>query len=134
LLQRLDLVAPQADGGRARHDPPPPVVRWGVPIRAGSGGRRRRPDTGHSTEVSGDDSPADRQSDETARSETAPAEVAHGQTAQAAGDRADADGVAAPVSENSQRQTPDEEESEFSVEGLGLADLLAGALAAYRGI
>jgi hypothetical protein len=50
------------------------------------------------------------------------------------GDRAEADGVAAPVSANSQKQTTDEEESEFSVEGLGLADLLAGALAAYRGI
>jgi hypothetical protein len=134
LLQRLDLVAPQVDGGRARYDPPPPVVRWGVPILAGSGGRRRRPDAGHSTAVPGDDRPNSRQTDETARPETAPAEVAHGQTAPAAGDRAEADGVAAPVSANSQKQTTDEEESEFSVEGLGLADLLAGALAAYRGI
>jgi hypothetical protein len=133
LLQRLDLMAPQVDGGRAQHDPPPPVVRWGVPIRAGSGGRRRRPDDGHSTEVPGDDRPNSRQTDEIARPETPPAEVAHGQTAPAAGDQAEAEGVAAPVSADSQKQTR-EEESEFSVEGLGLADLLAGALAAYRGI
>jgi hypothetical protein len=133
LLQRLDLMAPQVDGGRARHDPPAPVVRWGVPILAGSGGRRRRPDDGHSTEVPGDDRPNSRQTDEIARPETPPAEVAHGQTAPAAGDQAEAEGVAAPVSADSQKQTR-EEESEFSVEGLGLADLLAGALAAYRGI
>jgi hypothetical protein len=133
LLQRLDLVAPQVDGGRARHDPRPPVVRWGVPILAGSGGRRRRPDDGYSTEVPGDDCLNSRRTDETARPETPPAEVAHGPTAHVAGGQAEADGVAAPVSANSQKQTH-EEESEFSVEGLGLADLLAGALAAYRGI
>ena len=44
LLQRLDLGTARAGARRARQDDiqPPLTVRWGVPIRAGSGGRRRR--------------------------------------------------------------------------------------------
>ena len=47
LMQRLDPVTPWSPAPRTRHNAAPAaVVRWGVPILAGSGGRRRRADDG----------------------------------------------------------------------------------------
>ncbi len=70
---------------------------------------------------------------ESARAEAAVDEAAQGEAAQPEAGRGEAEGVVAPASASGQSGAADEEEG-FSVEGLGLADLLAGALAAYRGI
>jgi hypothetical protein len=189
LVQRLDVVAPRPPVPRAQRDvSPPEVVRWGVPILAGSGGRRRRPDDTpdpvhpdpvhpdpvhpdpvHPDAVHPD---ADRPEvdqptvelptvelptvDQLGRDESAQAvEEGLGLSYWDSWDspRQGVDPPPAPASETPGRHRetgPSEpasaqrqadavaptaaDDSAFSVEGLGLADLLAGALAAYRGI
>nr|MBA3905360.1 hypothetical protein [Pseudonocardiales bacterium] len=197
LLQRLDFVASRSPVTRAQHDVSPlAVVRWGVPILVGSGGRRRRPDdaadserpaahqtAAHQTETEvDDDGPEEREEDlgpaisywdhesarrpvaphletsasdvpgrhwgspwgpETSQSETRPAragEMVGAAALLASSPEPESLAELLPVAEFPPPPQPADPvaaapaDSEFSVEGLGIADLLAGALAAYRGI
>ena len=147
LLQRLDRAR--------RGDAPSVPVKWGVPIAAGSGGRRRRPD--------GESPPSERP----AEVRTCPEDRAsmrgayqaarwgrHRQSQDGAAERSAVIARPSPVVRASDPEPPREplpkaandvetvgsrdgavgDDAELSVEGLGLADLLAGALAAYRAI
>ncbi|HEY0816820.1 MAG TPA: hypothetical protein VGE11_26385 [Pseudonocardia sp.] len=215
LLQRLDVVARASPLSDAHDDvASAAVVRWGVPIHAGSGGRRRRPEKGadgarsgierttaeqavseppdaepaDSNEVANDQGPAfsywdgwaaPRQKVQRPAEPTAETSGRHREPrpAAAAGrspggpsvaGQVTGDAAAAPANlradqtdpahqepahrdvarQDAARQdpahqdpaqkaplpTPTADDSTFSVDGLGLADLLAGALAAYRGI
>ena len=143
LLQRLDRV-------RASRDQAPPVpVRWGVPIAPGSGGRRRAADVGGVAPVGpeGADRGRHRQGPDGSLA-SAPGEAtdsvdaAHrpcaddvrGRRSAGGGVNGAAGGLAVASAAGDAEVHPSSEDTELSVEGLGLADLLAGALAAYRAI
>jgi hypothetical protein len=145
LLQRLDCV-------RAGRDQAPPVpVRWGVPIAPGSGGRRRADDVEGAVPV-GPDGPQrgrHRQGPDGLLAAT-PGEATDIPGASAGGNQrtddargcargrsaggAAAGGLAVASAASDDELPPSNDDTELSVEGLGLADLLAGALAAYRAI
>jgi hypothetical protein len=147
LLQRLDRAR--------RSDAPSVPVKWGVPIAAGSGGRRRRPD-GEST---ASERPAEvRIRPENRAGPNGAFQAArwgrHRQSQDATAQRSTVIARPSPVVRASEPKPPSEplpkaaddvesagaregavgDDAELSVEGLGLADLLAGALAAYRAI
>ncbi|HEX5813199.1 MAG TPA: hypothetical protein VFY38_13920 [Pseudonocardia sp.] len=184
LLQRLDLGTAKSGARRARQDDiqPPLTVRWGVPIRAGSGGRHRQPADGSAAHRPDDDTDVPRADGDLPAGATGRLQAKDGPRAEGdrsagvaghrdmAGDpasptgrlqakdgpRAEGDrsagaagqpavGSDVRVGAAGQSLPPDVQapadhrgstgdEEAFSVEGLGLADLLAGALAAYRGI
>ncbi len=143
LLQRLD---------RARRGDAPSVrVKWGVPIAAGSGGRRRRPD--------GESAPSERPAEvricpekqaDTNGAFPAARWGRHRQSQDAAAERSAVIARPSPFVRASEPVPPPKaandaetvglrdgtvgDDAELAVEGLGLADLLAGALAAYRAI
>ena len=144
LLQRLDRV-------RVSRDPTPPVpVRWGVPIAPGSGGRRRAADVGGVAPVGpggadrgrhhqGPDGSLAVAPGEATDSATDSADAAHRPCADnVRARRSEANGAAAGLAAapaaGAGEVHPSSDDTELSVEGLGLADLLAGALAAYRAI
>ena len=144
LLQRLDA-------GRPGPVTAPLVpVRWGVPIAPGSGGRRRAADVGGVAPVGPEGADRGRHRQGPDGSLACRSRRGHRQRADAA-HRPCADDVRGRRSgrgrgERSGRWArcgaaagdaevhPSSEDTELSVEGLGLADLLAGALAAYRAI
>lgn len=193
LLQRVDLGAPQSPVRLGRLDTSPPfTVRWGVPIREGSGGRRRRAEDDALDQLACErpagEVHANRADDDRVEEPRTPGEDAevvpsmrgpdvgpapaagrHRQDASAsdagrrdAGRDSGQEGPAesTPSAGQGERHDPTRGDSHeggarrraeagepvhpdgpsapadeaFSVEGLGLADLLAGALAAYRGI
>jgi len=146
LLQRLDRAR--------RGDAPSVPVKWGVPIAAGSGGRRRRPD-GEST-PSGQAEVRIRTEKQAGKNGAFPVVRwgRHRQSKEASAERSAVVARPSPVVRASDSEPPVEplpsaandaetvgsrddavcDQAELSVEGLGLADLLAGALAAYRAI
>jgi hypothetical protein len=143
LLQRLDPAR--------RGEAPSVPVKWGVPIPAGSGGRRRRPD-GESTQS---ERPAEVRIPPKKQAGTNSVSQAvrwgrHRQSKDAAAERSAVIARPSPVVRASEPVPPPKaandvetagsrdgavgDDAELAVEGLGLADLLAGALAAYRAI
>jgi hypothetical protein len=142
LLQRLDVVRVNRD-----HAPQVPV-RWGVPIAPGSGGRRRRPEAGGGAPVGFEgaqlgrhrDGPSAVASGEAIVAQLGPDAAAqqvdaHGGTpGRSAEVNETAGGVAVASAASGGEARPSSGDTALAVEGLGLADLLAGALAAYRAI
>ena len=130
-------------------------VRWGVPIAPGSGGRRRAADVGDEAPVGARSAPTAQSGGGIARVRTErwlplpakPPRRAQSRVRQATSARTDArgkcaggeangvaGGLAAASAADDGEAHPSSDDTELSVEGLGLADLLAGALAAYRAI
>ena len=148
LLQRLDRAG--------RGDAPSVPVKWGVPIAAGSGGRRRRPD-GESSPPSARQRCASARRHRARHERRPPSREMGSAPAEPGCQRPSGRAVIARPSpvvrrggarashgacrrQRTMRETVGSrdgavgDDAELSVEGLGLADLLAGALAAYRAI